>query len=408
MCVVDSARMAPAHFWPRQYRQFASLTRRIVRRLRGVNQRCVTLPPLESPPQRGRVLLSYILDGVLVSREEDLPHSHVNFWETWAMARAFREESYTVDVIHWTRRAPLPRTDYDIFVDVRRNFDRHAAQLPATCLKIAHMDTAHWRVHNGNQLRRLDDLRRRRGIALAPFKMVEENNAAENADLITVLGNQFTMDTFAYAQKPIRRVRLSNAFDYPYPAERDIATACRNFLWFGSEGFIHKGLDLVLEAFAGLPAHRLTVCGPIEREPAFRKAFADLLYQTPNIRTLGWVDVAGADFLDLARQHIAMVYPSCSEGGGGCVITAMHAGLLPVVTREASVDVSPDCGVLLPDASVEALRAAVLELSSAPPGRLDTMARAAWTWAREHHSRERFQREYRDLVNSLADQPRKD
>ena len=375
--------------------------RRAVRRLRGLNERCVELPPAAGVAPRGRVLLSYIVDAVLVRTERDLPHSHPHFWETWAMAQAFREEGYAVDVIHWTRRGPLPRTDYDIYVDVRRNFDRYAADLPPSCLKIAHMDTAHHRVHNGNQQRRLDDLRQRRGIALAPFKQIEENRAAENADLITVLGNEFTIESFAFAGKPIRRIRLSNAFEYPFPDGRDLAAARRRFLWLGSEGFVHKGLDLVLDAFAGLPDLHLTVCGPVEREPAFRKAFADLLYRTPNIRTEGWVDVAGPRFRELARQSLALVYPSCSEGGGGCVLTAMHAGLIPVVTREASVDIAPDRGVTLPDASVESIRTAVRTLSAAPPADLEAMARAAWTWAREFHTRERFFREYRAFVREL-------
>ncbi|HMO51454.1 MAG TPA: glycosyltransferase [Kiritimatiellia bacterium] len=319
------------------------------------------------------------------------------------MIQGFLDEGYAVDVIHWTRRQPLPRLDYDIYVDVRRNFDRYAAALPASCLKIAHMDTAHHTVHNGNQRRRLAELQARRGIALDPFKLIEENQAAEHADLITVLGNTFTIESFAFAQKPITRIRLSNAFTYPFPESKDFHSARSRFLWMGSEGFVHKGLDLVLEAFDGMPNRELIVCGPIDREPAFRKAFADLLYRRPNIKTPGWVDVAGPAFKHIAESCIGLVYPSCSEGGGGCVITAMHAGLIPIVTREASVDVEPSCGMLLPDASVAGIRQAVSDVAEKPEAECAGMARAAWSWARENHTRERFRHEYRAFVRSLAD-----
>ena len=366
-----------------------------------MNERCVALPPAPGIPPRGRVLLSYVVDAALVRDEADLPHSHPHFWETWAMAQCFRQEGYAVDLVHWSRRRPLPRTDYDVYVDVRRNFDRFAAVLPPSCLKVAHMDTAHHRVHNGNQLRRLEDLKRRRGIDLAPFKLVEENRAAETADVVCVLGNDFTIATFAHCGKPIRRIRLSNAFRYPFPADKDFAAARRRFLWLGSEGFVHKGLDLVLEAFAGLPDHELTVCGPLDKEPAFRNAFADLLYATPNVRAEGWVDVAGPRFRELAARCSALVYPSCSEGGGGCVLTAMHAGLVPLATREASVDLAPDRGILLEPATVESIRAAVLDFSARPPDRVEAMARAAWTWVREHHTRERFMEDYRHFVRQL-------
>jgi glycosyltransferase involved in cell wall biosynthesis len=388
---------SPAARW----RRFLPAARRAWRRIRGLNERVVSLPPAPPGPPRGRVLLSYVVDALLVRDESQIPHSHPHFWETWAMAQAFRDEGYAVDVVHWTRRGPPPRLDYDVYVDVRRNFERYAAALPPACLKIAHMDTAHPLVHNGNQARRLDELRQRRGIRLAPFKHVEENRAAEQADLVVVLGNDFTADSFARCGKPVRRVRLSNAFLYPFPESKDFA-ACRNrFLWMGSEGFVHKGLDLVLDAFADLPDHELVVCGPLAAEPAFEAAYADRLYRTPNIRAEGWIDVASERFRDLARHCLGMVYPSCSEGGGGCLLTAMHAGLVPVATREASVDLAPDRGLLLPDASVESIQAAVRDLSARPPDQLESLARAAWTWVRQFHTRERFAAEYRDLVRDL-------
>jgi glycosyltransferase involved in cell wall biosynthesis len=380
----------------------AELFRRLLRRLRGINERCITLPALGPGPVRGHVLLSYIIDAAMIRTEEELPHSHVNFWETWTMAQCFREEGYVVDIIHWSRRRPLPRTDYDIFVDVRRNFDWHAAVLPTSCLKVAHMDTSHFRFHNASQRRRLEDLRQRRGIALAPFKLVEENTASENADVIAVIGNDITMGTFAYAGKPIHRIRLSNARSYPFPDRKDFNASRRRFLWLGSEGFVHKGLDLTLEAFAGLPDHELVVCGPLDKEPAFVKAFANLLYETPNIRAEGWVDIAGARFQELANQCVGLIYPSCSEGCAGCVVTAMHAGLIPIVTRESGVDVEPERGILLPDATIASIQKAIRNLSGQSAAELETRARAAWTWVRETHTRERFKQEYRAWVRELS------
>ena len=398
----DFAHMPSHPSTQRKTGRLAALGRRLLRRLRGINERCVTLPPAGSGPARGRVLLSYIIDGALVRTEDELPHSHVNFWETWAMAQCFREEGYVVDVIHWSRRRPLPRTDYDIFVDVRRNFARHAAALPATCLKIAHMDTAHWRVHNGNQRRRLEELRQRRGIALPPFKLIEENTAAEDADLITVIGNDFTIGTFAYAGKPIRRIWPSSAFLYPFPESKDFDACRRRFLWLGSEGFIHKGLDLALEAFAGMPDHELLVCGPLEKEPAFARAFADLLYKTPNIHAEGWVDIGSPRFAELASRCAGLVYPSCSEGCAGCVVTAMHAGLIPVVSRESGVDVAPDRGVMLADTAIASIQAAIRGLSNRSAAELAAMARSAWTWVRAHHTRERFKEEYLARVREFS------
>ncbi len=375
--------------------------RRAWRRLLGINERCITLAPCVEGAAKGRVLFSYIIDAALVKREADLPYSHPHFWESWAMIQCFREAGYIVDVIHWTRRRPLPRTDYDIYVDVRRNFDRYSAVLPDSCFKIAHMDTAHYATHNRNQHDRLAQLKARRRIELPPFKLVEANQAAEQADLITVLGNAFTMDTYRFAGKPIVRIPLSNAFEYPIDETKDFAAAKNRFIWLGSEGFIHKGLDLVLEAFAGLPDHHLLVCGPLDSEPDFVRAFHDLLFETPNITVCGWVDVGGDTFRKYVRQCVGTVYPSCSEGGGGCVITLMHAGLIPIVTYEASVDLDPDSGICLTEASVASIQQAVRDLSARSPDQLAAMSQSAVRRVRAHHSRAHFRQAYRELVDSL-------
>ena len=349
---------------------------------------------------RGRVLISYVPDDVLKPEGEVSP-SHTHFWECRQMARTYAAKGFDVDIVHFADSRFVPAKPYDILVSARTNLERLARHVPEHCLKIAHLDTAHFLTHNANACRRLLDVRERHGVALRSNRMLEENWAIEAADMGCVLGNRFTADSYAYAGKPVHRIPLSSVRSFDWQRDKDFAECRDTFLWFGSGGFAHKGLDLVIDAFARLPGLRLLICGPLDQEPRFVKAFDRAMFHSDNIETIGWIDVTGSDFEALRRRTLATIYPSCSEGGGGSVITCMHAGLIPVVTPEASVDIG-DSGIVLESASIEAIRDAATTLSEAPPDELARRAEAAWNIARENHTRATFASHYDDFVNDVV------
>lgn len=370
------------------------------RKLRRADQQVVTLEPRGE--RRGRVLFSYIVDPFLLAGPAEIPYSHTHFWESWTIAHTWAELGFEVDCVSWVNHDFLPRKHYDIVIDVRTNLERWAPLLPSA-LKVLHADTAHYTFNNAAQQRRQRDLLARRGISLAGHKLLPENLAAEVADAIVVLGNRFTQSTYTFAGKPVLHVPVSVPFEYPWPEGKNFEAVRHRFLYFGSGGLVHKGLDLVLEAFAGMPENELLICGPIRRERDFERAFFRELYQTPNIRTLGWVDVAPSSFQKLASSCLALVYPSCSEGGGSSVYTCMHAGLVPMVNFEVSVDVDPSFGVPLHQVDPASIRQAVTELAARPAAELEKMARAAQNQARQVSSKEIFVAAYRKAALSLID-----
>jgi glycosyltransferase involved in cell wall biosynthesis len=346
------------------------------------------------------MLLAYIIDPFLRQPGQPISNAHSHDWESYQMAQTFLDMGYCVDVISYQNETFLPEKRYSIFVAARTSFDRIAARLNDDCLKVVHQDTAHWIFNNHAAYARLLDLQRRRGITLGSVRIVEQNWAMENAHCATVLGNRFTIDTYRYAGKEIYRVPISAPVVYPWLEDKDFASCRKNFLWFGSSGFVHKGLDLVLEAFTQMPDLHLTVCGPIDRDRKFSAAYSKELYETPNIHTYGWIDVASEEFVRIAKGCVALVYPSCSEGGGGSVITCMHAGLIPIVSYESSVDVD-DFGVLLPGSSIDEIKRAVRNISQFPPERCREQAYQAREFARQHHTREIFATSYRATMEEI-------
>ena len=138
-------------------------------------------------------------------------------------------------------------------------------------------------------------------------------------------------------------------------------------------------------------------------EKDFEQAYHDALYKTHNIETLGWVDIHGAQWTALCRTAGNVVYPSCSEGGGGSVITCMHASMAPVVTREASVD-TEDFGVAIEGGTVQPVRDAVMAAANMAPADAEARARAAWEHVRKHHTRDHFAAAYRNAAEEIAGQ----
>ncbi len=367
------------------------------RRRKALNRRVVSLHP--DGGIEGSVLISLLVEPLL-SPEAQVSHHHTIYWETQQMARTYLDLGYAVDVFQWTNNRFRPEKEYRLVIDVGRNLERLSPLLDSGCTKVLHTDAAHWLYHTTAQNQRLLALLHRRGVSLRPAKEVSPNLGIEHADCAVVLGNQFTIDTFAYAGKPIFRVPISTPLQWPWPADKDFDACRKRFLWFGSLGAVHKGLDLVLEAFAGMPDHHLTVCGPIDSEPEFVEAFHVELFETPNIETHGWIDIADPAFTELARCTLAVVFPSCSEGGGGGVITCIHAAMLPIVTPESSVDIE-DFGVPIAEASVAEVRRAVRYTSQIPSANLEARVRRGYDFVRARHTRESFSSAYRSVAGDI-------
>jgi glycosyltransferase involved in cell wall biosynthesis len=224
----------------------------------------------------------------------------------------------------------------------------------------------------------------------------------EAADHVVVLGNEFTRQTFLFGGKPVTRVPISSAYEFPWPERRDFELARKRFLWVGSYGMVHKGLDLALDAFAEMPDLELTVCGRPEKEDDFHRLYGTLLLKTPNIRLHGWLDMASPDFLEIARTHAAVIYPSSAEGGAGSVIHCMHAGILPICTTEASIDLQ-DFGIPVESATVAAVKKSCRSVADMPAGEVEARARRAYEHVRAVHTRERFRENYRAFAERITE-----
>jgi glycosyltransferase involved in cell wall biosynthesis len=244
-------------------------------------------------------------------------------------------------------------------------------------------------------------LKDRKGITLQPRRKVPPSLGIEYADCATILGNAFTQGTFAYSGKPLYPIPLSTTVQFPFFENKEFDKIRKNFLWFGSSGMVHKGLDLVLDTFRELPEYNLTVCGPVKQESDFEKAYYKELYETPNILTLGRIDVNSNQFLNVVKDNVALIYPSCSEGQSGSVITCLHAGLIPIISYESGLDID-NFGILLKKCSVDEIKDSIKKVSTFSEEKLKTMSNDAWRYARKNHTKEKFSESYDQFVNEMV------
>jgi|688.fasta_scaffold318605_2 hypothetical protein len=365
----------------------------------GVAEKPVILQP--SQPARGCVAISYLSWPFRETNPAGKAKGHTNAAEVVIMAESWRDLGFRVEIVDWGNRHYVPPSDCRVAIDIDRNLERWEPLLPPGCRKIFHATGPKWIDVNLAELSRLQAIRERKGVTLQPRRQVEFCRSAEIADRIVVLGNDYTVRTFAPDKKPVTRIPISSAYEFAWPSQRDFAVAKNRFLWICSYGMVWKGLDLVLEAFAGMPDLQLTVCGRPEKEDDFFSLYRKELKETSNIEFLGWMEMGSERFAEIAQTHAAVVHAASSEGGAGSVIHCMHAGLLPICTRETSVDLE-DFGILIESASVDAVRAACKNVAGMTNDEIGRKARAAYNHARAVHTREKFKENYRAFAASIA------
>jgi len=347
-----------------------------------------------------KALLSYLVIPLLPPSDKRDTVTFSNAGIAQSLPRALNELGYSVDIVNYNNEHFVPDKKYDLFIGHGGiNFETIAKKLDPDCIKIYFSAGIYWREWNQAEEKRLDELQKRRGITLPADKLIErdEEYANVSAEGIICLGNNYAKET--YSQFP-HVIAINNAV---YPDSYSISgknfeNARNNFLFFNGGGNVHKGLDLLLEAFTQVEQH-LYIRQDIK--PAFFKAYKKELTEYSNIHLLPFLKKPSKEFFSVMDTCNFVISPTCAEGQPGSIIESMAHGLIPILSKEANID-TKNFGITLKDNSVEEIVSAVKEVSQKPVEWYTEKASLIMEEVQNYYTPERFLENMKNAVDEMV------
>ena len=303
-----------------------------------------------------RALLLYSPVSFLYSSNHPWYKRDTLYEQNRYIAKRLHKKGYVVDVVEHTDPNFFPRHHYDLVIDHSWNHQKvWNTQLRKPRI-LMHIPTSFPAFQNSQEMRRIAAVRERMGKTLNPKRQVEPF-VPELDETILLLGNAFTACT--YPEKIQARIRLVPNYphDHLFALKRHQVNenSRRCFLFLGGTlGAIHKGLDLLIEAFAEEPDLSLYICGKHHLEEDFEAVYGPIIRSQAKINQVGWLTVGDPTYQALVEKCCFVILASCSEGMPGSVLSGMANGLIPVVSRESGIDIG-NWGFEIPD-DIEGIR----------------------------------------------------
>ncbi|OGX87116.1 hypothetical protein BEN47_11580 [Hymenobacter lapidarius] len=357
-----------------------------------------------------RALISYVHRAIpyyVAGNIEKFPrlNEHTMYWESTEMVRQLNKAGYIVDYYD-AFNAGVLHVDWDQYDLVIDEQDRIGAMgnLRPDLTRIFYCTGNHWLFHNRAELSRIESFYERHDIYVAPERQITANFADQTADYMTYFGAPFQTERFN-RKIPKHLLNISAVYEPAY-RQKDYGKARKNFIWLGSHGHLLKGLDVVVEAFVQTPDLHLYICGNAERETHFWNWLQPLLAKHSNLHYMGWMDVGGAKFAELANTCAGTVYASSTEGGAGSVAQLTHYGLIPVVTESAAVRSAEAYGIVIrsqdPLEIVPLLVQSIQEVADLPEADLHARSQAVYDFGRQYHTREAYAQSFAALLERVV------
>jgi glycosyltransferase involved in cell wall biosynthesis len=346
-----------------------------------------------------RALLCYVVEPIAADLRGEVVNRFSNGGIALSWARVLNELGYQVDIIEWDNTIFEPHHQYDLVVfHGGKNFEKIYPLLMGKPRIIHFLTGSYWRFNNAREDKRRSDFKRRHGITVARDRYIyaSEDRVNSTADAIIVLGDSSMKDTYSKYSKVLT---IDNAsFDDPHfnTVEKDYGIAKGNFLFFAGAGNIHKGLDLAIEAFAGLNEN-LYIMTVLDREVL--EVYEEEL-RLPNIHLIGEVPMRTEKFYRIIDKCAYVILPSCSEGQAGSVVECMNQGLIPIVSKETRLD-ARNYGVVLNKTSIETIRETVQELMLQTSAQVARRAKLTRQVAISQHSPEVFRKSLKNHLQNI-------
>lgn len=289
--------------------------------------------------------------------------AHSNYQESLVIAKIFDEMGYTIDIFNNNRKYKIDFNKYDIvFGEGILMFQ--AIEQNINPMIIYYATGSHpWQCSASSLNRVIDYYKKNKFLALESTRLQDYRwgLAASLSDAVIVIGNDNTKKTFEdNGSENIYKINPTFHIKKEMRNIQKTQDSLKSMLYFASYGLLHKGLDLVIEAFREFPDWTLHVCGYTQRENDFLIS----LNIPKNVIVHGFIDIESNLFQELSKNCGYVILPSSSEGIATAVLTAMgRGGMIPIVTKECGVDVD-DFGILIEDLTIESVKEAIVKCES--------------------------------------------
>lgn len=341
-----------------------------------------------------RALVCYTVTPFLLKSND-----HSNIQESKIIIEVLDSLGYTIDIIHYTSKLKINYSKYDLIFGFGNPYEKSFRAEINGIKRIYYATGAHF-YHQNNQAEiRTRNFNLKNNSALKPERIVSNSNliSLKNSDHIIVIGNSWTISTYhKHCDIPIHSLNataiINSNSNY---SKRDIKHTKNNYLWFGSLGNIHKGLDLCVDYFAERNQIHLHICGPIS-DDFLRIKKKEL--SSPNIHIHGFVKVDSEKFTQITSECLFTILPSCSEGQATSLLTTMATGLIPIATIYTGIDISK-FGIEILSLTTNGIHDAILKSQRIDINELIDLSKSNAIHVEKFHSQEHFRSTFQAILN---------
>ena len=344
------------------------------------------------------VLISYIIHPFLYKNL----YIHTNAQEALTIADVFNTLGFNIDICQFTLASNLNYKKYNCIFGFGTPLTNSFYQ-NTSAIKIYYGTGMHIDYQNNSTISRIKEVYKKKGVFLpesgriVPYTYLEQTSLT---DAMILLGNDTIVDTYRkYYDGPIftqhasyfENILLKDALN------KNWAQSQKNFLWFGSSGAIHKGLDLLLDVFPSFPEYHLHICGLNPQEQNFFQAYRTEL-NAQNIHNYGFINTQSSIYKNLINKCAYVILPSCSEGQATSVLSVMCNGLIPVITECCGIDMQ-DFTFKIHALNSNGIISAIDNLKKLAPNECANLASKCLNFTRQRHSIQSYKQE---LMQNLS------
>lgn len=330
------------------------------------------------------------------------PLAHTNQQEARVMAELLKERGYNVDIVNTRYEDYIQVKDYALIIGSGGVFEELCVRKGQETLAIYYLTVSSPYFANVAEMQRLYDFWKRNHHRLPFERQIRtclDLNALAQADAAVCIGNQWTTSTYEGMFTRLYPLDVSGFnLDTVPDFNADVSEMQRHFMWYGGAGPVRKGLDLCIEAFRKLPDLTLHIVGGLNT--AFYDFYRKDIEEAENIYYYGFLNYKSAEFAEVCKTCAYCVSPSSTEGQSTSVLTAMHAGMIPVCTVQTGIDMEKCGGIWIEEIGVDALAALFERLSELPPDEVKRRRTAAFSYVRQNHTLE----SYRNNLSRILEQ----